>query len=493
MLLFFRIIEKLLIVYFVFYLLVDIGLFLYSFVVFLLKGRGAVQAVDYKNSRDEFQDHMVTIIVPAYNEAVTVTHCTTMLLHLDYPAFEVIVVNDGSFDTTLDIMLDSFSASPVTSSSVSSLIHTAKVRRIYQADDAPVTIIDKENGGKADAINAGINFARGQYVCTIDADSILDQQALKYVVAPFIRDSRTIVTGGQLAPSNDMVLRNNRVVSAKTPRNIWVLWQIIEYIKSFMVSRLGLSRVNGLLIMSGAFSLFRHDELVKAGGFLSSNNNHPYIEEIFGTGKQTVCEDMEIVVRLFRYRYEHKEKAKAVFLPGPVCWTEVPEKGRSLFTQRERWHRGLMESLYLHRSMILEPKYKATGLIGMPYYILFEVLAPLVKVFSVAFVIVAAWLNMINLYWLLLLVIGIMLLTAIISGGITAMVEYWSRGQSDTNRESLRYKNFWEWSLLILAAIVGEYTYSFFKCAAQLQGVVNVIRKKTAWGKFDRKGMQNFS
>ncbi|MFO8054953.1 MAG: glycosyltransferase [Bacteroidales bacterium] len=488
-----RIIEKLLIVYFVFYLLVDIILFLYAFIVFLSKPRGDARSVQSLVAEDELQKHRVTVIVPAYNEAVSVNHCAEMLLHLDYPAFEVIVVNDGSSDNTLEALLEHFSFRPVSFPSDPLPLNTAAVRHIYQAEDFPLTVIDKENGGKADAINAGINFAGGRYVCTIDADSMLDEQALKKVVQPFIMDPRTIVAGGQLAPSNDMVLRNNRVVSAKTPGNIWVLWQIIEYIKSFMVSRLSLSRVNALLIMSGAFSMFRHEELLEAGGFLSRHNEHPYIVKTIGRGKQTVCEDMEIVVRLFKYRHEQKEKAKAVFLPGPVCWTEVPEKGNDLFKQRERWHRGLIESLLMHREMIFEPKYKATGLIGMPYYVFLEMLAPLVKLFAIAFVIVAAWIQMLNMKWVLLLVIGIMLLTAIISGGITAIVEYWSRDQSDTNRETLRYKNFKEWSILILAAIAGEFSYSFFKFAAQLKGFRNVILKKTAWKKFERKGMKDLS
>jgi len=352
MLFLFRILEKLLIVYFVLYLLIDIGLFIYSFIVFLRKRRLSKA----EGKEHDWSEHPVSIIVPAHNEAVSIIHCTEMLLRLDYPRYEVIVVNDGSSDNTLNHLLRHFETKNADHPSGSSALSTERVRQIYLANNHSLTIIDKENGGKADAINAGINVAKGRYVCTIDADSILDKEALQYVVKPFIDDQRTMVTGGQLAPSNDMVLENNRVVSARTPTNIWVLWQIIEYIKSFMVSRIGLSRINGLLIMSGAFAMFRRDELLRVGGFLSYQNHHPYIEENLGAGKQTLCEDMEIVVRLFKFRYQQKKKAKAVFLPGPVCWTEVPENGSSLFKQRERWHQGLAEILIMHRSMIFEPK-----------------------------------------------------------------------------------------------------------------------------------------
>ncbi|MFO7874330.1 MAG: glycosyltransferase [Bacteroidales bacterium] len=489
MLFIFRILEKLLIVYFVLYLLIDISLFIYSFIVFTRKRW--LSTAEIKES--DWSEHPVSIIVPAHNEAVSIIHCTEMLLRLDYSRYEVIVVNDGSSDKTLDHLLRHFNTTNIDPPSGRLALTTERVRQIYVAANHSLTILDKENGGKADAINAGINVAKGRYVCTIDADSILDNQALKYVVKPFIDDQRTMVTGGQLAPSNDMVLENNQVVSARTPTNIWVLWQIIEYIKSFMVSRIGLSRINGLLIMSGAFAMFRRDELLQVGGFLSYKNDHPFIKENLGAGKQTLCEDMEIVVRLFKFRYQQKKKAKAVFLPGPVCWTEVPENGSSLFKQRERWHQGLVETLMMHRSMIFEPGYKATGMIGMPYYMFFEMLAPLIKVTALFFIIVAAYLNLLNVQWLLLLIIVIMLLTAIISGGITAIVEFWSSGQSKTNRDTLRYKNSKEWSMLILAGIVGEFTYSFFKFAAQLKGMFNFVRKKSAWKRFDRKGIKDVS
>lgn len=310
------------------------------------------------------------------------------------------------------------------------------------------------------------------------------------MVRPFIEDSRTMVSGGQLAASNDVKLQNNEVVSSKMPQNIWVLWQILEYIKSFMVSRIGLSKINALLLMSGAFSMFRRDELLKIGGFLSAQNLHPYVKQNIGTGKQTVCEDMEIVVRLFKYRHDKKQKAKTRFVPGPVCWTEVPEKGPNLFKQRARWHQGLIESLHIHRNMIFEPRYGAPGLLGMPYYLIFEMMAPVMKVLALFFIVFAGFIDMLNFTWVVMMLIGIILLTSIITTGITVIVEYWSASQSLTNRNALRYKSFKDWLILIFAGILGEFTYSFYKLPAQLKGFVNFFMKKNDWKKFERKGVQ---
>lgn len=479
-----RILEKLFIVYFVLYLLIDIGLFFYSFSVF--RKRKNPTKKDYN-----WNQHPVSIIVPAYNEEVSIAHCANMLLRLDYPNYELIIVNDGSSDNTLEKLLNEFPLEEQQVEKDTQTLNTSNICKIYTHSDLKLIVIDKVNGGKADSLNAGINYATGLYVCTIDADSLLDNQALKSVVRPFVEDSRTMVSGGQLAASNDVTLQNNQVVSSKMPRNIWVLWQIIEYIKSFMVSRIGLSKINALLLMSGAFSMFRRDELLKVGGFLSAQNNHPYIKKHIGTGKQTVCEDMEIVLRLFKYRHDSKQKAKTKFIPGPVCWTELPEKGKNLFKQRARWHQGLIESLYIHRSMIFEPRYGATGLLGMPYYLIFEMISPIIKVLAIVFIILAGMLDMLNLQWVLLMLVSIILLTAIITSVITAIIEYWSLSQSATNRDALRYKTFKDWLMLIFAGILGEFSYSFYKLFAQLNGFVNVIRKKSDWKKFERKGIKS--
>lgn len=478
-----RVIEKLLIIYFLLYFVIDIGLFIYSLSVFVRKKKHGPDLRDYS-------DHFVSIIVPAYNEDISIVHCAKMLLELDYPSFEVIVVNDGSGDDTFEVLRNNFDFLE-TEQGKSVQLKTKPIRNIYRSSDDLLILIDKENGGKADSINAGINFSRGNYICTIDADSILDSRALKEVVRPFIINPYTIVSGGQLAAANDMVLVHNKVVSSKTPSNIWVLWQIIEYIKSFMISRVGLSRINALLIMSGAFSLYKKNDLLEIGGFLTAHNTHPYIGRTIGFGKKTVCEDMEIVVRLWQYKRDKKLKAQAVFVPEPVCWTEVPDNGKSLFKQRSRWHQGLAETLKIHRRMIFEPAYGITGLIGLPYYFIFELLSPLIKIFTFIFIIFSAIYGLINYKWAILMIFSVLLITAVILSSITAIIENWSQHQHAVNRDTLRYKSFLDWLWLMVAGILAEFSYSFYKIAAQTNGLINFIRRKNNWNKFARKGIKN--
>ncbi|NPA42983.1 MAG: glycosyltransferase family 2 protein [Chlorobi bacterium] len=477
-----RIIEKLLIIYFGLYLLADLLMYFYALFYFIFKRRTL-------RSEPDFSSHPITIVVPAYNEEVTVATAVENLLGLNYPSYEVVVVNDGSTDATLERLVDRFGLRPVEDAPLHAL-HTAPVRRVYGAPGLPLRVIDKDNGGKADAINAGLNRARGDYVCTVDADSVLDRDALREVIRPMIEDPAVMIGGGQLAVANGTVIENNRVVNARMPRNLLVIWQIVEYIKSFMISRLAFSRINALLIMSGAFSMFRKKDLLAAGGFLSPLNRNPYILETVGEGARTVCEDMEIVVRLWRYKRDLGQKAKVRFVPEAVCWTEVPESPRNLFKQRARWHQGLGETLRYHRAMIFEPKYGATGMIGMPYYLFFEFLSPAVKLSALIFLIVAARAGLLHLHWVLLLLLGIMVATALITATLTLILEYWASRRLPAMRDALRYKTFGDWLRLVGAGIASEFTYAFFKIIAQLKGIWQFVRGNAEWKKFERKGFQ---
>lgn len=477
-----RIIEKLLIIYFTVYFVIDAAMFFYSLYVFFQKHHK-------KTGNFDFDSHPVSIVVPAYNEEVSILTCIAMLEKLDYPQLEIIIVNDGSTDATMDKLHDAYTLEKA-EMEVNPVLNTAGVRDVFTVKGKNMLVIDKHNGGKADAINTGINYAAGEFICTIDADSILDKDALKEVVIPFLENPAVIVSGGQLAVANGIKTVDNKIVSATLPSNIWVQWQIIEYIKSFLISRIALSKINALLIMSGAFSLFRKKDLLQVGGFLSPYNNHFYIEKNIGSGKQTVCEDMEVVVRLWRYKYDNNIKAKAEFLPAPVCWTEVPDNPRNLYKQRLRWHQGLGETLWIHRNMIFEPRYRITGLFGLPYYLFFEFLSPVVKIFTFFFIFAAAGYGIINTTWVLLLLVSVMLASAIIMSSITAIVEYWSNKTAGASRQALRYKGFRDWLQLIAAGITAEFSYSFFKIIAQLHGILNIMQKKHDWRKFERKGVE---
>ena len=480
-----RIIEKIFIIYFTAYLVIDVLLYVNALFYFFIRSKKSKSQTQHN-----YTQHSISIIVPAYNEEVSIITCIENLLDLDYPDYQVILVNDGSKDRTMQTVLQHFDVEKVALDVPKNALNTANLLAVYRLkSDRNLLILDKENGGKADAINAGINYASGKYICTIDADSVLDPDALKEVVSPFINNPDTIVTGGQLAVANDVTIVKNRVQSARVPKNIWVQWQINEYIKSFMISRIGLSKINALLIMSGAFSLFKKQDLNDVGGFLTKINTSPYVLENVGSGKQTVCEDMEIVVRLWKYKRDQKRKAKAVFVPEAVLWTEVPDNASFLFRQRSRWHQGLAETLSIYRKAILEPSYGVTGMLALPYYFFFELLSPIMKVLSLVFIFVAGYYGVFNAKWVLLLLAGILLTTAIIMSSITLLLEYWSEKHTETTRNALRYKNFKDWLWLLITGILSEFSYSFFKIVAQLDGLKNFMRKKHDWRKFERKGI----
>ncbi|MCY7363359.1 MAG: glycosyltransferase [Ignavibacteria bacterium] len=483
-----RIIEKLFIVYFIGYFFIDIFLF----IIFLLTFKS-----DKKKYEIEIENpglfHKTSVIVPAYNEEVSILHCIQMLGNLDYSDFEIVIVNDGSKDETLNTLLNTFDFKPVENRFFNSenFIRTALVRNVYSADNGKIILVDKINGGKADSVNAGINFSHGEFVCTIDADSILDRGSLKQIVKPMIIDERVIVTGGQLAVSNETVIEGDKIVNFKMPKNIWVLFQITEYIKSFLVSRIGLSKINSLLIMSGAFSLYRRKDLINIGGFLTSENNHKYLCEIFKEEKKnTVCEDMEIVVRLSRYYLEKNIKGKVVYLAKPLCWTEVPDNSTNLFKQRARWHLGLAECLFMHSKMFFDPKYSTTGLLAFPYYFFLEFLSPVIKILSIIFIVIVSYRGLINIKWVMLMLLFITITTALITSILTVFIENWSEKSAVRNRDALRYKTIFDWFKLLLISIIGDFTYYFFKISAQLKGTIDFFRKKSEWNKFERRGLQ---
>jgi len=479
-----RILEKLFIIYFAGYFIIDILLF----VIFLFSFWNDKRKYEVGIELNEFF-RKVSVIVPAYNEEVTIVNCINMLKAIDYPDFEIIIVNDGSGDNTLQNLLYKFDFSQRHFSSKCE-ISTSEIRATYGSGDGKLILLDKCNGGKADAINAGINYSTGEFICTVDADSILDQGSLKKVIMPMVMDKRVFVTGGQLAISNDTVIENNQIVNAKMPRNIWVLWQITEYIKSFLVSRIGLSKINSLLIMSGAFSVFRKNDLLKVGGFLNLTNNHSYIRKIFRERKQTVCEDMEIVVRLWRYYHENNLDPRIVYLPKPLCWTEAPDNKENLFKQRSRWHLGLAECLSMHGRMLFDPKYSVTGLFAFPYYLFFELMSPAIKTLSIFFIIYVSYLGLINSTWVLLMAALVTVTTALITSIVTVVLERWSEKQAIRNLAALRYKTFGDWFKLLSAGIIGDFSFSFFKIFSQLKGLWDFAREKSEWNKFERKGIR---
>jgi poly-beta-1,6-N-acetyl-D-glucosamine synthase len=485
-----RVIESLLIIYFSLYLLIELAMIVIFFFVWRSSSNSSAPA-----HKSEDTGRGISVIVPAYNEATTIVDVVEMLGESDYPEFEIIVVTDGCTDSTLQKLKERFALRGVAREFIDD-IGTSGVNQVFESTvNSRLTVIDKPNGGKADSLNVGLSFAAHPYVCTIDADSILDPQALKQVVAPFQAPdgNKVVMVGGALAVANTTRLVDNRLTEGKFPRNPWVTFQVIEYLRSFLVSRTGLARVRALLILSGAFTLFRRRSLLEAGGFLSRHNHHPYIRKLGIDGRQTVCEDMEVVVRLRRYLKEQGKPSKTVFLPRPICWTEVPDNAANLSRQRNRWHRGLLETIYFHKTLILEPFYGSLGLIALPYYLIFEAISPIMKLLALVFVGALLVWGLVNRMAMILLLLSINIATVIFIGIVTVVVENWGKKHSPVNVAALRYRNHPDWLMLLGMSILGDFTFAHIRMFWQLGGVRDFLKGRKSWDKFERKGFHEVS
>ncbi len=305
----------------------------------------------------------VSVLVPAYNESATVVASVHSLLQLDYPEFEIIVVNDGSRDDTLQQLIQAFELEEFPEIYRRSLA-TKPVKAIYRSRTEPrVRVVDKENGGKADALNAAANLSRYPLVCSVDADSILQRDSLQRVVRPFLDDSRTVAAGGTIRVANGCEVWRGFLSRPGLPRSYLARLQIVEYLRAFLFGRTGWSAMNAVTIVSGAFGLFRKSALMAVGGYRT----------------HTVGEDMELVLRLQRRRIEEKRRDRVVYIPDPICWTQVPEDWQSLRNQRIRWQRGLMESLTAHPGLLFHKKGGALSWLALPFMWVIEALGPVVE------------------------------------------------------------------------------------------------------------------
>ncbi|SFG46752.1 Glycosyltransferase, catalytic subunit of cellulose synthase and poly-beta-1,6-N-acetylglucosamine synthase [Duganella sp. CF458] len=317
----------------------------------------------------------ISMIVPAYNEAATIVTSIRSMLQLSYSEMEVVVINDGSTDQTLQVMIDEFGLVPFPEAYRIQL-ETKPVKAIYRSTRFPnLRVVDKVNGGKADSTNAGINAARYPLFCCVDADSILQRDSLQRLVRPFLGDPLMVATGGTVRIANGCEVRGGFLTRVGMPKNPWALFQVVEYLRAFMFGRLGWSVINGMLIISGAFGLFRKDTVVAVGGY----------------NPKAIGEDMELVVRMHRKLRSRGIPYKIEFVPDPVCWTEAPEDYKQLRNQRIRWSRGLSESLTTNWGLMFSRHGGVAGWMAFPFFMLFEWLGPFVELFGYIFMAVSWW------------------------------------------------------------------------------------------------------
>lgn len=306
----------------------------------------------------------VSFLIAAYNEEATIVSSMKSLLAMHYPEFEVIVVNDGSRDATLDVLREAFALTPSLPGPHRMTQH-APVRSAWRSKVHPnFLVLDKENGGRADALNAALEQARYPIVVMTDADSLIDPAALQNAGTRFLEVPTLVGLGGTIRVVNEAEVVDGAVREARTPRNFIARWQQLEYLRAFLASRSAMSQVNTLISISGAFGIFRRSALLAAGGL----------------NVGTVGEDFELTIRLHRYFRDRKQPYSLEFMIDPVCWTQVPADAKTLRGQRDRWHRGLWETLWLHRDMLLNPRYGRIGMLGLPYAWVVEGISPILEV-----------------------------------------------------------------------------------------------------------------
>ncbi len=411
----------------------------------------------------------ISIIAPAYNEEKSIIDSVTSLLNLKYPQYEVIVVNDGSKDKTLQVLIDHFKLErkhPF----FKLPIRTKPLRGVYVTRAIPnLIVIDKRNGGKADALNMGINVAKNTYVCGIDADSLLEENALLKLASVTLDESiEHIALGGNIVPVNGCTVDKGKIEHHGLGKEAVVRYQTVEYLRAFTTGRIGWSKLRTLLIISGAFGLFSRRAILEMGGYLTISGE---------LKKDTVGEDMELVVRLTYRALKYMRPYRVKFVHNANCYTELPAELGGLLRQRNRWHRGLIDILSYHREILFNPFYKQVGLVGFPYFFIFEMLGPFFELIGYLALITGGILGILNSGLVILL-----LFATIGYGIIVSLVAIWI---------TERHEEFFseeETGKLILVAIAENFGYRQLLSIHRIMGTFSALRESGQWGSQNRKG-----
>jgi cellulose synthase/poly-beta-1,6-N-acetylglucosamine synthase-like glycosyltransferase len=404
----------------------------------------------------------LAVIAPAYNEEATIADSVRGLLTLRYPNLEVVVVNDGSTDSTLAVLAREFDLHAV-HPDPEPLVEHAPIIGIHRSRRVEqLVVVDKINGGKSDAMNAGLNASSAELVCYIDADTLIDPEALLRLVQPFIESDDVVAAGGTVRVVNGSEVRTGRVVERRAPRRFLPGVQTVEYARAFLFGRMGWNALGGNLIISGAFGLFRRHAVGAVGGLLHG----------------TVGEDMELIVRLRRHAAEQGGPGKIVFVPDPIAWTEAPSKLSDLAGQRDRWHRGLTDTMWRHRRLFFNPRYGALGTVAYPYYVLVELIAPIVEAFGLLALPIALWLGAVNVEFAILLLIvaygyGMVLTTC------SLLLE---------ERAQVPYARFRDRLVLLPWVFLESFGYRQLTVVWRIRGIWNYLRRRTDWGQMSRAG-----
>jgi len=407
----------------------------------------------------------VTIIAPAYNESKTIIDNVRTLLSLYYNNYEVVVVNDGSTDDTFEKIKDVYELTRV-NYYFDYRIPCERIKGVYKSQNPSynrLTVIDKNNGGKADSLNAGINICKSSLFVSIDADTIIEPDSILKLVKPFLeeKDRKVIGTGGVIRIVNSCDVELGHIRNIHVPARILPRLQVLEYTRAFLLGRMAWSHLDGLMLISGAMGIFDRETAIRAGGYST----------------RTVGEDMELVLRMRRFMAEHDTRYEVTYIPDPLCWTEVPSDLRSLRKQRTRWTRGLVESLWSHRKMFFNGKYGRLGMLGYPYWFFFEWLSPLIAFAGLVYTLFLVITNALNWPFYLLLFIFVYSFAVLLSTWALLFEEITFH----------KYKKKRDVLKLVFTAFLEPFFYPFHAWFA-VRGNIEVLRGKKGWGKTERRG-----
>ncbi|MFP4051452.1 MAG: glycosyltransferase family 2 protein [Thermoplasmata archaeon] len=404
----------------------------------------------------------ITILVPSYNEEKTIVNSVEALLNLNYPNLEVIVINDGSTDNTLTNLKDHFKLIS-SKRSVEEKIQTEEVKNVFRSiTERDLLVIDKENGGKADSLNAGINHSRTDLFLAIDADTLIERDSLKKLVKKYMyTDAKVVALGGIVRVANNCEIRNSEVKEARLPKKFLPAVQVMEYIRAFLFGRTGWSRLNCLPIISGAFGLFDRDAVTDINGYRTD----------------TVGEDIDLVVRLHKYMRDKKKDYDISFLPDPVCWTQVPEKRKVLGRQRSRWQRGLTETISFNKDMLFNPRYGKVGTLALPFFLFFEMFGPIIEISGYFIFVVSYFMGWID-HKLALIFLSLAVFYGVLLSIFSLLLE---------ELTLKRYKDPVDRIKLMGLAFLENFGYRQFHSWWRLKGLIQFIRKDTSWGNMERE------
>lgn len=411
----------------------------------------------------------VSIVAPAFNEGLTIISNVKSLLSQEYPKFEVVIVNDGSTDDTLEKLISEFELIKVDFFYIEK-IKTEPVKGHYRSTNPiynKLLVIDKENGkSKADASNAGINSTKySLFICT-DVDCILRRDTIAMLVKPFLEsDRKVIAAGAALRVSNSCAFKEGMLYESHYPDNFFARFQELEYIRSFIFGRMAWSKLNGLLLVSGGLGIFDKDTVIAVGGYWS----------------KSLGEDLELITRMRKYMHDEKKDFEIKYIPESLCWTEVPDDKKVFLRQRVRWARGLIQTLFVHRKLFLNPKYKKTGLIAFPYYVFCEFLVPILEVIGLVFILLNIYFFGINTPFLIIVALSVYSFYILITLSSIFLDQIMHK----------QYSNLKEVIILILMVFIEPFIYHPLNVYASLKGYFHfLMNKEKNWGNMSRKGFK---